>query len=113
MGQEFVNPLVEFHLGHAGDASVKSEVILCAQPLIEAGMFQQRTGASANLGGLRTSIEAEYLGLPGTRFDKAQQQPDGRRLACAIGTKETKYGSRRNLKREIVKRANCPKAPSQ
>jgi hypothetical protein len=62
---------------------------------------------------LPSSIEAKYFGLSAGRFYQAEQQPDGRRLAGAVGAKEAKHGSRWNLEREIVEGSNRPVAPRQ
>ena len=48
--------------------------------------------------GVGSGVEAEHRGRAGGRADQAEEQPDGRRLACAIGSEEAvhlAFGSRR------------------
>ena len=113
MRQQLLNPLVELRLGHVRHAPVKTQVVLRAEPLVKTRVFQQRAGAGTNLVALRSRIETEHLRAAAGRFDQAEQQPDGRRLACAIGSEEAEHRARRNLQREIVQRSNLLESPRQ
>jgi len=89
-----------------GHAPVEPQVVLRTEALIKAGVFEKRPGAGADLGALRSRIEAKHLSASAGWFDQAEQQPNGGCLAGAVGTEKTEYGSGGNLDAEIVKGAN-------
>jgi hypothetical protein len=88
--------------GQAVGPGVELQVILGAQVLIDARVFQQGAGAGPDLVGLSARVITQHLGPPGVGFQQAQQQANGRRLACAVGTQEAKDGARRHLQRQAI-----------
>src|SRR5579863_1964831 len=113
MRQQFLNPLVKLCLGHVRHASVETQVVFRAQPLVEAGVFQQRTRAGTNLRALRSRIEPEHFSASARRFDQAEEQSDGGCLACAVGAKETEHRAGWNVEREVVQGPNRREIPRQ
>jgi hypothetical protein len=86
MSQQFLNPLVKLCFGHVRHTPVEAQVVLRAKPLVKAGVFQQRARTGTDLGALSSRIEPEHCSPSTRRLDQAKQQPDGRRLASAVGS---------------------------
>ena len=91
MRQQFLDALVQLRFGHVRHAPVEAQVVLRTEPLVKAGVFEQRPGAGADLGALRSRIEAQHLSASAGWFDQAEEQSNGGRLAGAVGAEKTEY----------------------
>jgi hypothetical protein len=66
------------------DSRVEAEVVLRAEPLVEAGVLEQRAGVASHFRAVRARVETEHARRAGRRLDQPKEEMDRGRLAGAV-----------------------------
>jgi len=100
--QQFLYARSSFSSTQPMDSPVQFKIILSAQLLVEARVFQKRSCSGSDLITLFHGITAEYLSPPAGRFEQAKQQMNGSCLAGTIGAQEAEDDPGRHLQRKAI-----------
>ena len=82
------------------------EHLLAGQRVVQRDAAGQVASRRANGDAVADDVVAEHAPLAGGRMQEAEQQPDGRRLARAVGPQEAEDLAFANVDREVVQGAH-------
>ena len=88
--------------GHSPDARGDRDVLEDREAVVESGRLGEHAGAPAHGVAVGGGIEAEDAARAGVGLKDAIEQPDGGRLACAVGPEKGDHLTRGDLERQLV-----------
>jgi hypothetical protein len=91
-----------------GEPPDEAEVLAAGQVLVDGGVLAGEPDRVADLVGGGDDVVPQDAGLTGVRAEDRGQDPDGGRLAGAVGPEQAEHGSRRHGEVDAVKGGNVP-----